>query len=593
MKKGARKKFPLVFLVILIILLLVILSVFFIISRSREMTGNVISSSQGGIILIKFKDNPGISDGSFFDKLISAQGVKTKYQGINSIFKKYQAQSFKQSFKNSKNLQNVYEINIAGDDSASILDELKSDSNVEYTRISEPNFEAKITKEIDKINAENRGQWTAGYTLQSIMTDGEKKNLASLIVAGKPQSGGAVGGNGKPVKTSCTDSDGGLNYNQKGTAYNCSGSICSSKVSDYCINNQSLNEYYCSANSVLSQVHTCPSGCANGACISPKCTDGTLYGSCSLTKPLYCNNGSLTNKCSVCGCGSGLTCDTSTEQCGSPPPNSSIPASFDWRNASGKNYMTPVKNQGGCGSCWAFGTTEEVEAEANAYYNTQLNLDLSEQDVLSCSGGGTCSGGQPSTAMSYIQNTGLTDENCFPYTATNNLCSNKCSAWQSNAWKIQGYASVPNTITDIEKAVYQTGPISTGMAVYNDFYSYSGGIYSTNGLNFVGYHDVVIVGYGVFNNQTYYMCKNSWGTGWGESGYFRILAGNSEIGMSGFTFSVNAPIPSTPQTKVCEDKDGDGYCNWGLGPKPASGCPPCSNIRDCNDADPSVNTVCS
>jgi C1A family cysteine protease len=125
---------------------------------------------------------------------------------------------------------------------------------------------------------------------------------------------------------------------------------------------------------------------------------------------------------------------------------SSLIESFDWRNrhgaddpdspyydgdSTGSGWITPVRNQGGCGSCWAFSAVGATEALANLYFNQHLDvdhvIDLSEQDVLSCSGGGSCNGGSPGTALSYIANTGVVEEGCFPYTASDQPCGNKCS----------------------------------------------------------------------------------------------------------------------------------------------------------------------
>lgn len=87
---------------------------------------------------------------------------------------------------------------------------------------------------------------------------------------------------------------------------------------------------------------------------------------------------------------------------------------WDWRNRHGKNWITPITDQGSCGSCWTFAAAGATEAMTNLYFNQQLNLDLSEQDLLSCSNGGDCIGGLPSYALDYIMNTGIIDENAFP-----------------------------------------------------------------------------------------------------------------------------------------------------------------------------------
>ncbi len=105
------------------------------------------------------------------------------------------------------------------------------------------------------------------------------------------------------------------------------------------------------------------------------------------------------------------TSDTGTESSlKSATINSPYVDEWDWRNRHGKNWMSPVTNQGACGSCWAFATTGATEAMVNLYYNQLLNLDLSEQDLLSCSGAGSCDGGLPSLALDYIKTSGIVDE---------------------------------------------------------------------------------------------------------------------------------------------------------------------------------------
>ena len=111
---------------------------------------------------------------------------------------------------------------------------------------------------------------------------------------------------------------------------------------------------------------------------------------------------------------------------------SSLTESFDWRNRHGANdpdspyydgdptgsgWITSVKNQRGCGSCWAFAATGATEALANIYFNEHIDLDLSEQEALSCSGAGSCKGGLPGKTLDYYTSDGVVDEACFPYTA--------------------------------------------------------------------------------------------------------------------------------------------------------------------------------
>jgi C1A family cysteine protease len=121
--------------------------------------------------------------------------------------------------------------------------------------------------------------------------------------------------------------------------------------------------------------------------------------------------------------------------------NLTFPAYFDWHNKNGTDWMTPVKNQGGCASCWAFSAVGVVEAVFNIYNNNpNLDLDLSEQQLVSsngvcCSYCGNCSGGRSLEALEYIRDTGIVDEACFPYTSANSNCS-LCSNWTNRKYHI-------------------------------------------------------------------------------------------------------------------------------------------------------------
>lgn len=106
-----------------------------------------------------------------------------------------------------------------------------------------------------------------------------------------------------------------------------------------------------------------------------------------------------------------------------PTPDGTYVDRFDWRNRHGVNWATSIKDQGSCGSCWAFAAAGAVEAITNLYFNQKLDLDLSEQNLLSCSRAGSCSGGFPSTALDYITKTGIVDEIASPYRASDIACS--------------------------------------------------------------------------------------------------------------------------------------------------------------------------
>jgi C1A family cysteine protease/uncharacterized membrane protein YgcG len=196
-------------------------------------------------------------------------------------------------------------------------------------------------------------------------------------------------------------------------------------------------------------------------------------------------------------------------------------SSIDWRNKDGQNWISPIKDQDVCGSCSIFSSVAVAESRVKIDLNNAgYSIDLSEQDIVSCAGGGTCDDGWlESTAMSYMEGTGIVKESCFGYTHTDNICSNKCSNWQNEKLKINGFGVVSG-VNNIKQAINDYGPVTVYMAVYDDFYFYSGGVYKWVWGAYDGLHSISIVGYN--DSMQYWICKNSWGTGWGESGYFRI-----------------------------------------------------------------------
>ncbi len=248
-----------------------------------------------------------------------------------------------------------------------------------------------------------------------------------------------------------------------------------------------------------------------------------------------------------------------------------LPTSLDWRNYNGASYVTSIKDQGGCGACWAFATTGATESNTLVVNGTpNTDLDLSEQVLISCGGAGGCAGGYIDEASNYIRHTGLPLESCYPYSGNDGSCSYACAGYKTSTYKIQGwswviaYGTTPTT-TALKNAVYTNGPLPTAMAVYSDFYNYVGGVYTYTSGSLVGYHAIIIVGYDDLGQ--YFIVKNSWGTGWGEQGYFRI-AYSELTGMSEFGFETIAyPAPQNNYTlAVSKTGTGTGAVNsWPAG----------------------------
>ncbi len=251
-----------------------------------------------------------------------------------------------------------------------------------------------------------------------------------------------------------------------------------------------------------------------------------------------------------------------------------LPSSMDWRSKSGKNYMTTIKDQASCGSCWAFSAVGTMEATYNVEkglyaletysgrrvtYSLILKYpDFSEQDLLSCSDAGTCVGGSSSGAVQYIKNYGVVSETCFLYTAQDDPC-NRCPNWSKLLSTISGWGWVTQSTVDEEaiKNALQDSPLSGWMQVYSDFYHYKSGVYElTPAGEYEGGHLVVLVGYD--EKEDCWICKNSWGEAWGNKGYFKIKMGECGIGkwvlkLWGVKINNKAPVLNTIGDKVIKE----------------------------------------
>ena len=216
------------------------------------------------------------------------------------------------------------------------------------------------------------------------------------------------------------------------------------------------------------------------------------------------------------------------------------PAAVDWRNKGG-DWTTPVRDQQSCGSCVAFGTVATLEARINiACNNANLDKDLSEAHLFYCGCGNCCgTGWNFPPALDFCKNTGVGLETSFPYTPGNQ----PCKAGVSPYIKIAGWSQVL-TVADRKNILATKGPMVAGMAVYQDFFAYHSGVYRHVSGDLAGYHAISVVGYD--DGAQCWICKNSWGTGWGDSGWFKIGYGECLIDTSFAFYDVDLKCPADP-----------------------------------------------
>nr|MBN2277597.1 hypothetical protein [candidate division Zixibacteria bacterium] len=230
-----------------------------------------------------------------------------------------------------------------------------------------------------------------------------------------------------------------------------------------------------------------------------------------------------------------------------------LPAYFNWEDS---NVITGVRNQGGCGSCWDFAATAALEA----IYSIRrgVKLDLSEQAILSCvSPGWGCDGAWMDDAYQHFKYYGAIAEEDMPYQANDNI---PCTETEYPALvKIKDWVAVPASRNYMKMAIMEA-PIAVAFYAYNDLYYYSGGCYSHGGFTEEVNHGVLVVGWddNMCNGDGAWRVKNSWGSWWGDDGYFWIKYNDCNFGQGAALLEIDTSLQfvsenNLPSGNLCDD----------------------------------------
>ena len=247
-----------------------------------------------------------------------------------------------------------------------------------------------------------------------------------------------------------------------------------------------------------------------------------------------------------------------------------LPKAWDWRNVDGVNYLSWNKNQHipvYCGSCWAQGSTSSLADRFNILLkdHNPSPVALDAQVIVNCGAGGSCNGGNPGGVYEFAYKEGIPHSSCEQYVAHNpdsfkcgaidkckdctwppcpvgETCQDKCKAVDYRHYYASHYYSLRGK-DKMKAEIYKNGPISCGIQATKKFDAYQGGIYSEKLLFPMINHEIAVVGWGVDEKtgEEYWIGRNSWGTYWGEYGFFRMHMGSGDLGI---TSDCTAGIPT-------------------------------------------------
>jgi len=236
---------------------------------------------------------------------------------------------------------------------------------------------------------------------------------------------------------------------------------------------------------------------------------------------------------------------------------SALPSSFDARDYG---WVPPIRNQGSCGSCWAFGTVGVMEIAMKK--SAGITADLSEQFLISCNNHGwTCSGGLTASMYHYdtlgkLQSSvGAVTEADMPYTQSNGVCAPKNHPYVLSGWHYANVAcgdtpancefAMP-TDEEIKRAIYNYGAVTAGVRVGTNWYAYTGGIQTASDSGATN-HQIIIVGWN--DSGGYWIVRNQWGVSDGEAGYRRMAYGISRLG-EGASYDIYSPLTPAANDEI-------------------------------------------
>ncbi|CDW79985.1 UNKNOWN [Stylonychia lemnae] len=222
-------------------------------------------------------------------------------------------------------------------------------------------------------------------------------------------------------------------------------------------------------------------------------------------------------------------------------PLKDLPSSFDSRT-EWPGCVHAIKDQQQCGSCWAFAASEALSDRFCIASKGQTNVVLSPQDMVSCDTQNyACDGGYLNKAWEFLEKEGIPTDQCEPYKSgdgkTVPACPSTCtdSSQEYVKYKCEtGSTKQANGVEATKTLISQSGPVETGFRVYADFYNYKSGVYHHVLGKYLGGHAVKLIGWGVDGNQNYWIAANSWGTSFGENGFFKIQ--QKDCGIDDATF---------------------------------------------------------